>query len=95
MAVGMLTGTLLTYDIFSQTGVIISLRNMSKSAKFYKDPDQFIPERFLRGDNSVDVETRHTEPFAYLPFGFGPRSCIGQRFAESEIYIITTKVGFI
>ncbi|XP_048752205.2 probable cytochrome P450 12b2, mitochondrial isoform X2 [Ostrea edulis] len=80
------------YQVPKGTGVMISLRNMSKSAKFYKDPDQFIPERFLRGDNSVDVETRHTEPFAYLPFGFGPRSCIGQRFAESEIYIITTKL---
>lgn len=67
---------------------------MSQDAKYYKNPDKFIPERFLWGDQSVDEETRHTEPFVHVPFGFGPRSCIGQRFAESEMFIITTKVCF-
>lgn len=77
---------------FIKTDVLVPLRNMSKDEKYFKNADQFIPERFLRGDKSIDDETRHTEPFVYLPFGFGPRSCIGQRFAENEMYIITAKV---
>lgn len=80
------------YQVPKGSDVLIPLRNMSNSSKYYKDPDKFIPERFLRGDKSVDEETKHNHPFAYLPFGFGPRGCIGQRFAESEMYIITTKL---
>ncbi|XP_078336412.1 putative cytochrome P450 49a1 [Crassostrea virginica] len=80
------------YRLQKGQDVLIPLRNMSQDAKYYKNPDKFIPERFLRGDQSVDEETRHTEPFAYVPFGFGPRSCIGQRFAESEMFIITMKL---
>lgn len=80
------------YRVPKGTDVLVPLRNMSHDEKYFKNPDQFIPERFLRGDNSIDDETRHTEPFAYLPFGFGPRSYIGQRFAENEMYIITAKL---
>lgn len=80
---------------FIQTDVLVPLRNMSHDEKYFKNADQFIPERFLRGDKSIDDETRHTEPFVYLPFGFGPRSCIGQRFAENEMYIITAKVQLL
>ncbi|XP_076646547.1 LOW QUALITY PROTEIN: cytochrome P450 9e2-like [Halictus rubicundus] len=47
--------------------------------KYYKDPENFRPERFLNGE---------VPPNAYLPFGLGPRICIGNRFAIMETKIL-------
>lgn len=41
----------------------------------------FRPERFL--EDSPEAASRH--PFAYLPFGVGPRKCIGYKFAMEEV----------
>ena len=52
---------------------------MSKENVFYQI---FAPERFLQsGDNSKLEFIGPPHPFAWLPFGAGPRNCIGQRFA--------------
>ncbi|XP_011704424.1 PREDICTED: probable cytochrome P450 6a14 [Wasmannia auropunctata] len=50
----------------------------------YPKPDVFDPERF----NDEAVQSRH--PMCYLPFGDGPRNCIGARFA-----IYQSKVGLV
>lgn len=45
------------------------------------DPDSFKPERFLRTE---DGEPAIKHPYSFLPFGGGPRNCLGMRLALVE-----------
>ncbi|KAH8300322.1 hypothetical protein KR044_012922 [Drosophila immigrans] len=45
----------------------------------FADPNEFRPERFS------DENKHEIKPFTYLPFGVGPRSCIGNRMALMEV----------
>ena len=47
---------------------------------FWDRPKEFLPDRFS-ADN-IKATIKH--PFQYIPFSFGPRHCIGQRFATLE-----------
>ncbi|KAL0112643.1 hypothetical protein PUN28_012133 [Cardiocondyla obscurior] len=55
----------------------------TKSTQFSRTQD-YVPERWLR-DNTEFPSAKEAHPFAYMPFGFGPRTCIGRRFAEMEL----------
>lgn len=85
----------ITITFFSQqtnvfTGhLIISTR----TDKYFPKADMFIPERWLRSNNS-EISNKNVNPFVSQPFGFGPRSCIGKRFAVMEIEVALAKVGF-
>jgi len=46
--------------------------------KYWDEPFQFRPERFVKGDYNKD---------AFIPFSAGPRACIGRRFVCELIYI--------
>ena len=74
-----------------QTDVVAAHAEMSSNSKHFEKPREFIPERWLRGCTEV-TSAKNAHPFAYLPFGFGPRTCIGRRFAELEIEALTLKV---
>jgi len=48
----------------------------------WRDPDAYDPGRFLPG------EREKIDRYAYIPFGAGPRVCIGQAFAMQEGLIV-------
>ena len=48
----------------------------------WRDPDLFMPERFL-GEAREKMDR-----FAYIPFGAGPRVCVGASFALQEAQIV-------
>lgn len=53
--------------------------------------DEFIPERWLKNANESECpvkSTKNLHPFVFLPFGHGPRTCIGRRFAELEVEVM-------
>ena len=68
------------------TEVLISMYTLHHDPDAWEDPERFDPERF-RGSAK---DTRH--PYQFLPFGAGPRNCIGMRFALLEIKIALIKI---
>ena len=56
--------------------------------EFYPKSLEYIPERWIKGH---EMESK-AHPYVMLPFGFGPRMCIGRRLAEMEMWQLTAKV---
>lgn len=73
------------YQVPKNTDILMSMALIQRSEKYFKNSMEFIPERWVRG---TEQHIPNIDPFIYLPFGFGPRSCIGRRFAEMEIFIV-------
>ena len=53
---------------------------LHRHRQLWRDPDAFDPSRFL----SAETPAR----FAYLPFGAGPRVCVGAQFALTEATLV-------
>lgn len=62
--------------------IFIPFVGLHRDSKYYSNPDKFDPERFSK-ENVENIQ-----PFTYLPFGVGPRACIGNRLALLETKII-------
>jgi len=61
------------------TEVMIPVLGIHRNPDIYEDPMVFRPERFLESSTG---STKTTKGCYYLPFGDGPRNCIGMRMAK-------------
>ncbi|KAK7863031.1 hypothetical protein R5R35_010774 [Gryllus longicercus] len=59
----------------------VPIIGLHRDPAFWHAPDAFDPERFS------DANKHDIKPFTYMPFGLGPRICIGQRFGLIEVKI--------
>jgi cytochrome P450 len=70
--------TLLGREIPPGVGLAAGIAMVHRNPAIYQDPYTFRPERFLE---------RKFSPFEYLPFGGGPRRCLGAAFALFEMKV--------
>lgn len=66
--------------------VNINVQGIHRDPQYYPNPDKFDPERFM--PENRDKLT----PYTYLPFGLGPRNCVGMRFAIMEAKCVAVQL---
>ncbi|XP_055852788.1 probable cytochrome P450 6a20 [Episyrphus balteatus] len=69
------------FTIPKGTMIFIQVDAIQNDPELYPNPDKFDPERF----SPEEVQKRH--PMTWLPFGDGPRNCVGLRFGKMQINV--------
>jgi cytochrome P450 len=74
------------YEIPADHRVMYSIYLAHRDKQHWDSPDAFMPERFNPGPGAAPT------PFSYLPFGGGPRNCIGAVYAHVEARVILAQI---
>ncbi len=77
--------TLAGFAVAPKDVILIAPWLLHRHEKLWKDPNTFDPSRFMPG-------TPPPDRFSYLPFGVGPRVCIGAQFALTEATLALAKI---
>lgn len=75
------------FEFGRHVAVWVSPQLLHHDARWFPEPDRFLPERFMQGRLPVASES------VYLPFGAGPRTCIGNHQALHEMLLIALLVA--
>ncbi len=62
--------------------VIVFVYGAHHAQRYWEDPERFDPARFAKANEKLQT------PFTYLPFGAGPRGCIGGNYAMLQVLMI-------
>jgi cytochrome P450 len=71
-------------DIPRGSTVVVFIYGVHHSPQYWENPESFDVERFAKGNNNDKLHT----PYAHLPFGAGPRGCIGGNYAMLQMLMI-------
>jgi len=74
------------YHIPAGTRVVYSIYLSHRHPKYWDEPERFNPDRFL------SERVQSLPHYAYVPFGGGPRNCIGMAFAQVEAKVILARL---
>ncbi|XP_026318087.1 cytochrome P450 9e2-like [Hyposmocoma kahamanoa] len=74
------------FIIHKGQSVQIPVWAIHRDPKYFPNPNKFDPERFS------EKNKHNIKPFTYMPFGLGPRNCIGSRFALCEIKVMAYQI---
>ncbi len=66
--------------------IIVYVYGAHHAPKYWENPENFDTDRFIKGTEKLRT------PFTYLPFGGGPRGCIGNHFAMLQILMILSEL---
>lgn len=72
------------YTIPKKSPVIVNVYMLHRHPEFWENPEGFDPERFL----NHGLKDKH----CYMPFGEGPRFCIGSAFATAEMELLVATI---
>eukprot|EP00850_Spirogloea_muscicola_P015422 SM000118S25565 [mRNA] locus=s118:41564:44531:+ [translate_table: standard] len=76
------------YHLPKGTRLLMDVYNIHRLPELYTDPLAFRPERWLPGNEHL----RSSHPCSYIPFGAGPRMCVGYKFGQLEIVMTLVKL---
>jgi cytochrome P450 len=75
------------YSLPPESIILISPHVVHNDRRWWSDPEEFRPERFAKANE------KQIPKYAYLPFGAGPRVCIGNSFAQMEAVLLLATIA--
>ncbi|XP_044471182.1 cytochrome P450 CYP73A100-like [Mangifera indica] len=80
------------FNIPKESKVVVNAWWLANNPKWWKNPEEFRPERFLQEESATDAVAGGKVDFRYLPFGVGRRSCPGIILALPILGIVIAKL---
>lgn len=74
------------YKIPAGTRLLYSIYLTHRDKTYWPEPDRFMPERF------APEQGRTRTAYTYVPFGGGPRNCMGVAFAQVESRVVLARI---
>ncbi|KXJ25668.1 cytochrome P450 3A24 [Exaiptasia diaphana] len=78
--------TIKGFPIKKGTGILVPVYSIQRDPEYYDNPDKFDPEHF-----SAEAK-QSRDPYAYMPFGHGPRNCIGMRYVLFQMKMFLARI---